>query len=75
MLKEFNLNEMTVKDIVRLMMVGSGYETFKEIAEKQNIPPSTLQYALDKNSLRVRDFQAIADLLGYEIKLEKKEKE
>lgn len=64
---------MVAKDIVKLMMVGTEHETFKDLAKKLEVPPSTLQYALDKNSLRLRDFQEIADVLGFEIKVLKKE--
>lgn len=73
MLRDFDLNKMTAKDIIKVMMVGTEYDTFKDLANKLNVPPSTLQYSLDKNSLRFRDFQGIADLLGYEIKVFKKE--
>lgn len=72
-MREFNLNELSAKDIVKLMMVGTEYETFKDLSEKLDIPASSLAYSLNKNALRFRDLQTIADLLGYEIKIEKKQ--
>lgn len=74
MLRYLDLNKMPAKDIVKMMMIGSEYETFKDLSKKLQVPPSTLQYSLDKNSLRFRDLQQIAELLGYEIKILKKEK-
>ncbi|MEH7442766.1 hypothetical protein V7201_10720 [Bacillus sp. JJ1122] len=71
-MREFNLNELSVKDIVKLMMVGTQYETFKDLSEKLDIPASTLAYSLNNNALRFRDLQKVAELLGYEFKLEKK---
>lgn len=73
MLRDFDLNKMTAKDIIKIMMIGTEYETFKDLANKLAVPPSTLQYSLNKNSLRFRDFQEMAELLGYEIKVLKKE--
>jgi transcriptional antiterminator len=73
MLRDFDLNTMNVKDIIKVMMIGTEYDTFKDLAQNLNVPPSTLQYSLNKNSLRFRDFQEIAELLGYEIKVLKKE--
>lgn len=71
-MKSFVINQMTSKETVKLMMIGSEYETFKQLSEKLEITKSTFQSALDNNSLRVRDLQKVADLLGYEIKIEKK---
>lgn len=72
MLRDLDLNKMTVKDIVKLMMIGSEYDTFKDLSKTLEVPPSTLQSSLDKNSLRFRDLQEIAELLGYEIKILRK---
>lgn len=71
-MREFILNELSAKDIVKLMMVGSKYETFKEVSEILGVSASTLTYSLNSNALRFRDLQKIADELGYEIKIEKK---
>lgn len=72
MLRDLDLNKMTVKDIVKLMMIGSEYDTFKDLSKTLEVPPSTLQSSLDKNSLRFRVLQEIAELLGYEIKILRK---
>ncbi|MCM3800054.1 helix-turn-helix domain containing protein [Caldibacillus thermoamylovorans] len=71
-MKRIDMNDVNIKMAVRLMMEESNYNQFKELAEVLDIPKSTLQSALDKNSLRVRDLARIADLLGYKIILEKK---
>jgi hypothetical protein len=69
-LKEINLMDMSVKSAVRIMMEGTDYKQFQEIAKALELPKSTLQSALDNNSLRVRDLLKIAKLLGYDVKLE-----
>ncbi|MED1489168.1 MULTISPECIES: hypothetical protein [Bacillus] len=72
-MKNISLDEISLKNCLRLMMEGTDYKTFKQVAEALGIPKSTFQSALDNDYLRVRDFLKIADLLGYTIKLEKKE--
>lgn len=72
-MKEINLMDMSIKSAVRIMMEDTDYKQFQEIAKALEIPKSTLQSALDNNSLRVRDLLKIADLLGYKIKVAKEE--
>ncbi|MCM3405941.1 hypothetical protein [Cytobacillus oceanisediminis] len=72
MMKEIKLTETSIKSAVRLMMEETEYKQFQEVATALEIPKSTFQSALDNNSMRVRDLQKVADLLGYEIKLERK---
>lgn len=64
--------DMSNKSIVRLMMEGTDYNQFQKIADGLGIPKSTLQSTLDRNTLKVKDLQKIAALLGYEIKIEQK---
>jgi hypothetical protein len=71
-MKSVNLGSMSVKSAVRVMMEETEFKQFQEIAKALDLPKSTFQSALDNNALRVRDLQKVADLLGYEIKLEKK---
>jgi predicted DNA-binding protein (UPF0251 family) len=68
-MKNINLNEMSIKSAVRLMMEGTEYKQFQEVAEALEIRKTTFQSALDNNSLRVRDLIKIAELLGYELNL------
>ncbi|RHW31491.1 hypothetical protein D1B31_22045 [Neobacillus notoginsengisoli] len=70
-----DLNEISIKSAIRLMMEGTSYKQFQEIAKELKIPRSTFQSQLDNNSLRVRDLVKVADLLGYQLKLDKKEDE
>lgn len=66
-MKEINLLDMSIKSAVRIMMEDTDYKQFQEIAKALEIPKSTLQSALDNNSLRVRDLIRIAELLGYKV--------
>lgn len=71
-MKVINLNEVSTKSAIRLMMEDTQYKQFQEIAEALNKKKSTFQSALDNDSMRVRDFKDVADLLGYELKIEHK---
>lgn len=70
-MKNINLSEVSLKNAIRVMMDGTDYTTFKQLAAELDIPKSTFQSALDNDSLRFRDFLRLADLLGYSINLEK----
>jgi hypothetical protein len=67
-----NLSQMNAKSAITVMMEDSSIKTFKEIAELLEVKEYTFRSALHNNSVRVRDLQKIADLLGYTVKLEKK---
>jgi hypothetical protein len=71
-MKEINLTEVSLKNAVRIMMEGTEYDQFQKVAAALNIPKSTLQSALDKNTLKIRDLVPVAELLGYTVKLEKR---
>ncbi|KZZ82520.1 hypothetical protein [Bacillus sp. SJS] len=72
MMENISLDTVTLKNALRLMMEGSEYHTFKEVAETLEMPRSTFQSSLDNNAIRVRDLQKIVHLLGYELTLVKK---
>jgi nitric oxide synthase oxygenase domain/subunit len=71
-MKEMNLSEVSTKTAVRNMMENTKYNQFQEVAEALGKKKSTFQSALDNDSMRVRDLKAVADLLGYEVKIEQK---
>lgn len=71
-MNNITLKEVNIKNAIRLMMENSKFDTFKEIAEELDIAKSTFQSALDNDALRVRDLLRVVELLGYEIKIEKK---
>ncbi|MEK5176925.1 hypothetical protein BLX88_25920 [Bacillus obstructivus] len=71
-MKNISLNEVNIKTAVRLMMENTEYSQFQEVANALDIKKSTFQSALDNDALRVRDFLKVINLLGYEMKLEKK---
>lgn len=68
-----NLSEIGIKNAIKLMMEGSEYQTYKEIAEALDMKEYTFRSALHNNALRVRDLQKVAEVLGFTLKLEKKE--
>lgn len=71
-MKEIYLTDMSSKTTIRLMMEGTEYDQFQKIAEAMDIPKTTFQSMLTRDSLKLKDLQRIAELLGYQIKLEKK---
>jgi len=72
-MKEINLFDVSVKTAIRIMMEGTEYDQFQKLSKALDMPKSTFQSALDKDSLRVRDLLKIAEFLGYNVILEKKE--
>lgn len=74
MKKEINLSQLNTKTAITIMLEDASIKTFKEVAEAIGVKEYTFRSALHNNSLRVRDLQKVADLLGYELKLEKVEK-
>ncbi len=71
-MKRISLCETSIKSSVRLMMENSEYDQFQKIAETLGVKKTTFQSALDNGTLRIRDLGKVAELLGYEIILEKK---
>lgn len=71
-MKNINLSDMSVKNAVRIMMDGTEYDQFQKVAESLDMKKTSFQSMLDRNSVRVEDLKKIADLLGYEVTLEKK---
>jgi hypothetical protein len=72
MSKEIKLNDVTIKNSVRVMMEDTSFNQFRKIAEELNMKPTTFQSSLDNDTLRVRDLKKVADLLGYEVILKGK---
>lgn len=70
-MKVINLADMSNKMMVRAMMEKSEYTTFKQIAERLGVPETSFRSMLNRNSMKLEDLQAVADLLGYTVKLEK----
>lgn len=71
-MKSINLSDMSVKNAVRIMMEGTEYDQFQKVADALDMKKTSFQSMLDRNAVRVEDLKKIADLLGYEVKLEKK---
>lgn len=46
----------------------------KEVAEKMGMSPDAFNHKLKRNNFKVKDLQEIADILGYELIIEFKEK-
>jgi len=70
--KVVNLDQMSLKNAIRVMMEDSEFKTYKELAEKLDIKEYTFRSALHNDSLRVRDLKRVADILGYKIIMEQK---
>lgn len=66
-MKNISLDEVSLKNAIRLMMADSEVKTFKDVAETLDISKSTFQSSLDNDALRVRDLHKIAKLFGYKV--------
>lgn len=71
-MKDIYITNVSSKNTIRLMMEGTEYDQFQKIAEALEMPKTTFQSMLNRDSLRLKDLQKVAELLGYQIKLEKK---
>lgn len=71
-MNSINLSELSLKGALRVMMEGSDIKTYKELADKLNINEYTFRSALHNDALRTKELLKAAEILGYEIKLEKK---
>ncbi|MGG3233966.1 hypothetical protein ABEP17_10820 [Priestia flexa] len=71
-MKTIQLSEVNLKNAIRVMMEDSQYDQFQQVAKDLDIPKTTFQSALNNEALRVRDLLKVADLLGYELVLEKR---
>lgn len=68
--KTINLNQLNMaKTAIAMMMEGTEVKTYKDLAERIGKKEYTFRSALHNNSLRVRELQEIAKVLGYEIHL------
>ncbi|WP_338754861.1 hypothetical protein [Bacillus sp. FJAT-52991] len=72
-MKEINLQDMSVKNAIRIMMEDTDLDQFQKIAKALDKQKSSFQSSLDRNTVRVEDLKKIAALLGYTVKLEKNE--
>lgn len=61
------VNGLDAKQVVKLMLNTSDVKTHKELAGKLGVAKNTFQSSLDNNSLRLRDLQKVAEILGYKI--------
>lgn len=65
---------MTSKERVKILLAKENI-TLKELASKlsermhKNIPLQTLSSKLSRNSLKLQEFEHIAEILGYEVQV------
>jgi hypothetical protein len=71
-LKSIDLNEIDLKLALRIMMSEAEVGTFKDLSKKIEMKETTFRSALGNDSLRLKDFQRIVDVLGYTMTLQKK---
>lgn len=61
------LNEIKLSQALRIMMAESDVSTLAEIARDLGIKETTFRSAISRDSIRLSDFLALSDLLGYEV--------
>jgi DNA-directed RNA polymerase specialized sigma24 family protein len=66
------LNEMKLSQALRIMMAESNVQSFAEIARDLGMKETTFRSAISRDSIRLSDFLALADILGYEVMVKDK---
>jgi DNA-directed RNA polymerase specialized sigma24 family protein len=61
------LNEMKLSHALRIMMAESNVQSFAEIARDLGMKETTFRSAISRDSIRLSDFLALADILGYQV--------
>ncbi|PAD72862.1 hypothetical protein [Paenibacillus campinasensis] len=67
------INQKKVDQIVDVMIADSGIKHRKALSEMAGIKPSTFHAAIKNESLRLVDFLRMAELLGYDVTITKRE--
>lgn len=67
------MDQDDIKKTFRLMLCESGLPSFAALGKEIEIKESTFRSALNKNSIRLKDFLKAADTLGFEVIVRKKQ--
>ena len=66
-----NLSEYETKSVIQNMLRESGKESLASVAREIGLKETTFRSALNNDSIRIRDFLKVAELMGYEIIVKK----
>lgn len=66
------LNEMKLSQALRIMMAESDIDSLAEIARDLGMKETTFRSAISRDSIRLTDFLALSDVLGYEVVVREK---
>lgn len=68
------LDSENIKSIIKFMMADKEIDSFKELAEKIGEKSEvTFRAKLNRGNIRLVDFINVADYLGYEVSVKRKE--
>ncbi len=65
--REIDLSKTDTRTALNIMMAESGVKSLADIARTLGVKETTLRSAIGRGSLRLADFQKIAESLGYEV--------
>jgi hypothetical protein len=61
------LNKIKLNQALRIMMAESNTSSMAEIARDLGMKETTFRSAITRDTIRLADFLALSDLLGYEV--------
>ncbi|MDN4106428.1 MULTISPECIES: hypothetical protein [Paenibacillus] len=61
--------EHQIGNIVKMMLASRGRSSIKGLADEIGMHENTFRSALNKGSLRLKDFVRIADVLGFNLSI------
>lgn len=61
------LNKVKLNQALRIMMAESNTTSMAEIARDLGMKETTFRSAISRDAIRLSDFLALADLLGYDV--------
>ena len=71
--RSLELNKIKLNQALRIMMAESNTSSMAEIARDLGMKETTFRSAITRDAIRLSDFLALADLLGYEVIIRGKE--
>ncbi|MBC9783565.1 hypothetical protein H1S01_03435 [Heliobacterium chlorum] len=68
------LGETDIKTTIRMMIAASGLTGLAELAREMGEKENTLRSAVNNGAIRLVDFQRAAEIMGFSVTIEQKEK-
>lgn len=65
--RPLELNKIKLNQALRIMMAESNTSSMAEIARNLGMKETTFRSAITRDAIRLSDFLALSDLLGYEV--------